>query len=243
MMQTLKILLLITVVGLLAFPNSSDAYTYSVAYDPGTLNVTSQITEYTTLGDMMDGMEITAFFVGGGSEQAIWGDTGPGAGGAFGTGWSLVQSGDTYYPTSGATWTLANTGVEGGIQSILIDAGPGDTVFDIVLDGNPANEGTPGSLRGYAFDALASTDDTLDILATYIDQVALTGEAPVGDLWRFLDIDFQDVPFGAENSLVFAADTDNILSGGDIQPVPIPSSLLLLGSGCAILISGFRRKS
>ena len=44
------------------------------------------ISAYTTGGDDMDGMVITAQFLDGTVEEAIWGTTGRNTGGAFGTG-------------------------------------------------------------------------------------------------------------------------------------------------------------
>ena len=88
----------------------------TVILDPGTTNQTTALTGFSTTGSMMSGMKITAYFVGGSSEIATWMTTGAGTGGAFGTGWSLVESGDTF----GGTWTLT-TGTN-AMARLLIEA-------------------------------------------------------------------------------------------------------------------------
>lgn len=207
----------------------------TVNFAAGVTNVTTALTGYSTYGDMMSGMNVQAFFQGGTSQTAVWATTGSGAGAATGTGWSLSESGDTF----GSTWALNNSG-DLAISRVLIDAGPGDTVFDTRYLGDI--DGTPGSARGWDF-TLVSGGDPFNIIATYRDQVALTGQNPVGDLYRYLDIVFQDTLFSSNNTLGFIADTDNILFAGDIKPVPLPGAIVLLGSGLLGLVGiGFRKR-
>ena len=214
---------------MLAFAAQSHAYNVTVNYDAGTTQITTQLTGYGTYGDMMDGMAVTAYFSGGGSQTLSWAGTGAGSGGVFGTAWSLVEVGDTWDLSDIGSWTLSATS---NITGLFIDAGLGDTVFDTWY----GVSGTAGSANGKPFAVRSS--GTGDIVATYIDQVALTGDAPVGDLYRFLDIQF-GAPFA--DTLKFTADTDNILYAGDIQPIPEPATMLLLGSGLIGLV-GFGRK-
>src|SRR5512143_1608987 len=68
----------------------------TVQKDPGNTWVTTALTGYSTYGDMMDGMTVTAYFAGGGSQSALWQDTGVGAGQAAGTDWYLSEVGDTF---------------------------------------------------------------------------------------------------------------------------------------------------
>jgi hypothetical protein len=203
-----------------------------VTFVPGTTNTTTALTGFSTWGDMMAGMRVTAYFANGTTQLGIWGTTGAGAGAAVGAGFTLGEVGDTF--DGQGSWTLTNnSGI--GIQRLLIDAGPGDTVFDTQALGDI--QGTFGSERGWDF---LRTDGRLDLVvnAYYRDSVALTGNAPVGDLFRSLDLQFGSAMFG---TMTFQADTDNILYAGDITPVSDPASLLLLGTGLVGLVTARRR--
>ena len=193
-----------------------------VNYDNSSTYNTTALTGYATNGAMMDGMAVTANFIGGGSETLYWADTGAASGGVSGTGWGLSESGDTF----GGFWSLSSSV---GISSIFIDAGVGNTVFDIDWVGY----GTDGSASGWTF----QTDDPFDITATYSGEVSVGGAAAVGDLWRYLNLDFTQ---GFSGGMRFIADTDNLLYAGDINPVPEPTGLLLLASG--LLGLGFLRR-
>ncbi|MBX3351556.1 MAG: hypothetical protein KF684_01370 [Phycisphaeraceae bacterium] len=208
----------------------------SVNFQNGVINTTSGITAFATTGEQMAGMRVTAFFTGGGSEVVTWGATGAGAGGAFGAGWSLAQSGDSF----SSAWTLSSTAAS--IDRLLIDAGPGDTVFDTSYFGF---FGTDGSAFGRDFTVTGGTGEGLDIIATYRNAVALTGDAPVGDLFRLLDIDFftSGVAFGPDRTLTFLADTDNLLFAGDIRPIPLPTAAGLAAFGMGAVSGASRRRT
>jgi hypothetical protein len=227
--------------------------------DPGTLHTTSGLTTSTTFGDTMDGMSVTAVFSSGQS-VATWGDTGSGAGGAFGafnsqnTNWSLVQSGNTFSPLG--TWTLRNNTGFTMIQ-LIIKGAPGKTVFDIFPqdfdpDGTP--EGTLNSDKGRPF-ARQSGHDEDDILVTYRNAVQIGTADPVGDVWETLDLKFNvngsagiaSVSTTAPASLVFLADTDNAAQGAVIEPsagpVPEPASLAMWAIGAlGCTVAGYRRR-
>jgi hypothetical protein len=194
-------------------------------------NVTTALTGYATSGSMMAGMQVTVIFGSGYGETAVWATTGADSGAAVGTGWSLAESGDTF----AGTWTLSYWANQTGISQVTIDAGYGNAVFDTQALGDI--EGTVGSARGWDF--IRSGGPTDPVVASYRDYVALTGFAPVGDLFRILEIDFL-YPFGG--TMTFVADTDNILYSGDINSVPEPGSMILLGTGLLGAARAYRKR-
>lgn len=219
---------LLGIVGGLALATTAQAVSVTVNVDMGTVNETTALTGYATTGANMDGMLVTAYFASGGSETVLWGDTGAVSGAAVGTGWSLSESGDTF----GGEWTLYNASA-GNITRLLIDAGKGNTVYDVNYDngvlgsGASTDFGTTESARGWTFDVVSGSAN-LSLAATYRDAVTLTGTSPVGDLYRYLDISFN--AFDNGERLVYISDTDNILFAGDITPVPeVMTTLLPLG--------------
>lgn len=63
--------------------------------------------------------------------------------------------------------------------------------------------------------------------------------APVGGLWRFLEIDFSPSgSLGFFEFIHFRADTDSIATPGDIEPftrVPEPSTTLIVAAGLVLV--------
>ncbi len=143
-------------------------------------------------------------------------------------GGTLGFSGNSFFQT----WDLTSPDYE--IENIFIDAGAGNTVFDKTFNNQT---GTTGSFYGKSFLWDDSAGNPLGITATYSESVNLVGAAPVGDLFRYLNIEFTGRNFGGVNnstdSLNYYADTDTV--------VPEPSTVILMGLGLAGLV-GFNRK-
>jgi hypothetical protein len=83
------------------------------------------------------------------------------------------------------------------------------------------------------------------VAATYRNQVALNSVV-YGDLFTVLDIGFSPAAgtsgggLGASSTLTFIADTDNTAIQGDLNPIPEPATIALLGLG--LLGLGFMRR-
>lgn len=194
---------------------ASAASVVSETADPGVRQTTSGVASFTTTGADMAGMTVDAMFAASGGTQEIWAATGSSSGGVSGSGWSLNQSGNTF----SSNWVLIADGLADPITSLLIDGGPGDTIFDVIS----APETTPDSASGRPFTISSATGDW-DLEITYIDEVAITGDSnsPYGDLFRRLKIDFVNGSFADGNRLDFQIDADTLAISGDIQPDPDP---------------------
>ena len=118
-----KEILLAAMVGVTcAFATSAHAVT--VTFDATNTSNIPGLTGFMTLGDMMDGLEVTVTFASGGSETRSRADTGFQSGGVAGTGWSLNLTGDTFVED----WEFSSTEFVTGITLNGLNA---FTVFDI----------------------------------------------------------------------------------------------------------------
>lgn len=220
----------IAVCALLACTGSAFAGSVAVNTNPGTLNVTTALTGFATSGDMMAGMTVVFTFDDASVVNGVWATTGVAAGGvSLSAGLSLV--GDTFLDP----WTLTNTSGK-GLVSVALDGAPGNTIFDIILD--PFL--TDGSARGKPFQVTSGLA-SYDIVATYSNLIALIGDAPLGDLYRNLFIDFGQMAFATGDVLQFLADTDNAALPDDIRPIPLPTTAGL-GMVGLLAISSRRRR-
>ncbi len=165
------------------------------------------LTQFSTDGSMMSGMRITASFLDGTSQSVFWGATGSESGGAFGNGWSLTQSGNTYPQSLNSladyAWTLTNSGQS--ITSLVIDAIPGNTVFDNIFA--PAVV-TPGSAEGWYFQPISGVAPTSHAYSDPIDISA-------GDLFGKLSLYW---PGGFTGVMQFIADTDSGTTDDPVKP-------------------------
>lgn len=169
------------------------------------------LTGFQTNGAQMGGMNVTVNFLGGTSDSAIWSPTGGVSGAASGSDWSLSQSGDTFSDP----WSFSYSGL-GTITSLIIDAVPGNTVFDI-----GTNPSTPGSAGGREFDFQSGLNPSSFEYSVPID-------ISTGDLFGTLSL-FWDGGFTANNSLQFRADTDSGSPDDPVTPRDVPEPTALLG--------------
>ena len=222
----------------------------AITYESGTPVPVAEIMDFSPSGASMVGMAVTAYFSGTrASETYYWAGSGT-TGGVVGNDWSLSESGNTY----SNPWTLTSTGAS--IQKIVLDGLPGKTVFDVSDRNDFFTEptyinsdkiGTAGSALGKTF-VVSGGSYTGDVTATYSSLVYLTlfntntqswdNYDPVGDLYRYLTIDFGANYFvgstGTAKILTFQADTDTV--------VPEPATLLLFATGLAGLAAVGRRR-
>ena len=210
--------------------NVANAVSVTVVKDAGTLQNTTALTGYGTTGAMMDGMSLGITYGDGSTTTATWGNTGITSGEASWSGGFLELTGDSYTNT----WNLV---AQTGISSILIDAALGDSLFDTTFGGA---FGTDGSARGRDFSVVSASAD-YDITATYIDAIGVAGNAAVGDIFRYILIDFGQTAF--LGNLSFIQDTDNLAFAGDINPVPVPAAAWLFGSALLGFFGFSRRKN
>lgn len=149
---------------------------------------------------------------------------------------TISQTGDTF----SNNWILQNSSTFLAIQSLTLNGVPGNTIFDTTFGGA---EGTPTSASGAS--ASGTTSDTSSGVGTYTNRGAISPNAPVGDLFTVLTINFSGPlsGLGPGASASFLADTDSIgLFGGDpgsgTTPEPSTLSMLVLAG---VVFYGARR--
>ena len=197
-----------------------------VQFDSGQTFETGSLTGVAVTGADMAGTQFRTTYLDGSQEIISWQNSNT----ATGSGWSLNVPGDAFF----VDWQLTNTGTQ-GIRSMLIDFGTSGTVIDV------ANFGTAGSGdNGRQYTAI-SGHAPFDIIVTHSDLVALTGNPPVGDLYRRLQIDFTNtLGFTPGAALSFGLDTDQMSSS--FTAVPEPSALPCMAAiGIASVVLRRRR--
>lgn len=191
---------------------------------------TTGLAGFATFGNDMVGMRVTGFFADQTNQALTWAATGSGVGGVSGL-FSVGVNGDTFT----ADWTVTTTK---SLTSLLFEGQPGDTVFDRTQP----SFGTDGSAQGADF---AYRGDGLEgaIRVLYSRPLSLNAAPALGDLWVNMFVDLAGLTgggLGADQTLRFRQDADNVALAGDINPIPVPAALPLLGS--ALLGLGLLRR-
>jgi hypothetical protein len=174
---------------------------------------------------------------------------------------------DTYFNF----WKLLNLDQSRFLQVLIIEALPGNTVFDLqgtiydpqvgpsfpttnlsVTPGrSDLTEGTPDSEKGSTFDwensgGFAGNGADIDISAVYSNIVNVDPSLAVGDLWTTLTLTFTqkgDFPgLLAGADVNFYADTDMVERATIQATVPEPASCFLFGSFALAAGCHYRRR-
>lgn len=197
------------------------------------LSVTDTIpglTSFATTGAEMNGLRVTALFSGGFTQTLSWATTGGDAGGVSGAGWGLSLEGNSF----SEAWLFTMDQSLGQLLSFTLDASaPGQvTLFDTTF-GNAVGTADSSSGTDFSFENCTGCNAT----ALYSNVVAVGGNAPVGDIFHTLQVNFEGGT-GPRTNFSFFQDADNdsrILVGFVPEPGSAPlAALALLGMGAAL---------
>jgi hypothetical protein len=211
----------------------------------------AQVTDFDVTGDEMAGMLVTFKWI---ENSNNYQQTVPwvAAPGNKGSAEIVFEAPNNYFNLNNNNNTFANPwDVSIGnkatgkiLTGITLDGFPGNTVFDrsfgyTAPQAGQENLGTASAFFGTSGSALGSDflktgGPEIDVIVTYRGPVQVGANAAVGDIFRFMDVDF-GAGLGPNDQYSWKADTDSVV-------VPIPGAVLLLGAGVARLVAYARRR-
>ncbi len=230
-----------------AAPLTAQTYTFS----NGNAVQAASLTGFSTVASQMAGMTVKGLFSNGATFEGVWANLGGTTWGVNINNWFRVtmEEGATTFT---APWTVRGQSEGFGLTSVQFNGAPGRTLFDTALPDRTgpcesnSEFGTPGSADGCAVKTLAGGTYAGSVRADFTNIFSLTGNAPVGDMFEQLTVNFTSGGGLLINqTYVFRQDTDNSPSN---QPppqnvVPEPSTYLLMATGFLGLAAIRRRRS
>jgi len=232
MTRSIRAAALLAVLSAAAAPVSAQTNSFA----PGGQVNSPTLTGFQTNGNEMLGMQVTIDVAGGGLLSTAWANLGGGVcGGSFANGFQVTLGCNT--DSFSGTWSVVGA-ANARINSLRFNGAPGRTLFDCgwqgqtcASNGAGGPEGTPTSSNGVTLETIAGGTFGGTVNGFYTNLVSVGGNAPVGDLYEQLTIQFVGA-LGAGGTYNFRADTDN--SSFDAPPptiVPEPSTYALMFSG------------
>lgn len=189
-----------------------------------------------TYGYDIGGGEVTAEFADGTTQQfnwiadqRIWTEV---DGSTYGSLLSFADGDNIHMELGAFGFEIETTSL---LTSLSMNMAPGNAVFDTTFEFDWDGNSTVGSSYGTAFELYDGYEDLAGVITTtYSGIVSLAGDAPVGDLFTTMTVDFSGLEAGGIlGNIDFNSDLDRIAVEGDLAPVPLPASLsfLLIGLG------------